>query len=78
MSTRPDKTLGVVTLSANQAETVMNAVLRERRQRPDLEHLFREDDRLNGFFIKPLESVQGNERDVSSFLWVTGPTRPAR
>lgn len=61
--TRPQLTLGVVALSKPQADAIEEAVQRARYTRPDLEHFFT-DDRLNGFFVKNLETVQGDERDV--------------
>ncbi|OKK14109.1 DUF3320 domain-containing protein [Streptomyces sp. CB02400] len=62
-STRPHLTLGVVTLSKAQADAVEDAVTEARRSRPDLDKYFTED-RLGGFFVKNLETVQGDERDV--------------
>jgi REase_MTES_1575/AAA domain/Protein of unknown function (DUF3320) len=64
--TRPHLTLGVVTFSEAQAEAVETAVSQAREQRPDLDKFFT-NDRLQGFFIKNLESVQGDERDVLIF-----------
>ncbi|MDV5148979.1 AAA domain-containing protein [Streptomyces sp. SBC-4] len=61
--TRPGLTLGVVALSQAQASAIDLAVLQVRLSRPDLEHCLTED-RLDGFFVKSLESVQGDERDV--------------
>lgn len=62
-ATRPGLTLGVVALSKAQAEAIEDAVQKARAARPDLDHFFTED-RLDGFFIKNLETVQGDERDV--------------
>ncbi|MFF3650525.1 DUF3320 domain-containing protein [Streptomyces sp. NPDC002181] len=62
-STRPHLTLGVVTLSKAQADAVEDAVAEARKVRPDLDRHFTED-RLDGFFVKNLETVQGDERDV--------------
>jgi hypothetical protein len=59
----PHKTLGVVTFSIAQMDAVEEAVERRGRQQPEFEHLFKED-RLEGFFVKNLENVQGDERDV--------------
>jgi hypothetical protein len=42
---------------------VDEAVERHRKQQPEYEHFFKED-RLEGFFVKNLENVQGDERDV--------------
>ncbi|MFD3499139.1 DUF3320 domain-containing protein [Streptomyces sp. NPDC058678] len=61
--TRPEHTLGVVALSKSQAEAIEEAVQKARVARPDLDHHFTEG-RLDGFFIKNLETVQGDERDV--------------
>ncbi|WP_251061084.1 DUF3320 domain-containing protein [Streptomyces sp. ISL-100] len=61
--TRPGRTLGVVALSQTQAAAIDQAVQQARLLRPDLDHCFTED-RLDGFFVKNLESVQGDERDV--------------
>lgn len=62
-STRPHLTLGIVTLSKAQADAVEDAVAAARTDRPDLDPYFTED-RLGGFFVKNLETVQGDERDV--------------
>ena len=70
--TRPDLSLGVVTFSEAQAETIETAVSRARQDRPDLDRFFT-TDRLRGFFVKNLESVQGDERDVLIFSIGYGP-----
>ncbi len=70
--TRPDRTLGVVALSQAQATAIDEAVQQARLRRPDLEHRFTED-RLDGFFVKNLESVQGDERDVMILSIGYGP-----
>ena len=61
--TRPDLSLGVVAFSEAQATAIEAAVGRARQRRPDLDRLFT-DDRLRGFFVKSLDTVQGDERDV--------------
>jgi hypothetical protein len=71
-STRPDSTLGVVTFSVAQADAIQAALDRALIERPDLERYF-DGDRLHGFFIKSLESVQGDERDVIIFSIGYGP-----
>ncbi|OXS36191.1 DUF3320 domain-containing protein [Streptomyces sp. XY006] len=70
--TRPGKTLGVVALSQAQASAIDQAVQQARLKRPDLDHCFTED-RLDGFFVKNLESVQGDERDVMIMSVGYGP-----
>ena len=58
----PTQTLGVIIAFsyANAIEGRSNACPREQ---PDLERLVK-NDRLEGFFVKNLETVQGDERDV--------------
>jgi len=65
-SKHPEKTLGVVTFSISQMNTVQDAVERRLTERPDFQRFFVED-RLHGFFVKNLENVQGDERDVMIF-----------
>ena len=60
------KTLGVVTFSIAQMEAIEEAIERRLRKKPAFEHFFKED-RLEGFFVKNLENVQGDERDVMVF-----------
>jgi hypothetical protein len=62
----PEKTLGVVTFSLSQMNTVQDTVEARLRERPRFEKFFVED-RLDGFFVKNLENVQGDERDVMIF-----------
>ena len=64
---RPDLSVGVVAFSESQASRIaweLEAVRRE--EHPELDDYFAED-RLDGFFIKNLESVQGDERDIIIF-----------
>jgi len=62
----PEKTFGVVTFSLAQMEAVEEAIEKRRRTHPQYEPFFKED-RLQGFFVKNLETVQGDERDVIIF-----------
>lgn len=67
---RPGKTLGVVTFSEAQKTRVENELEKLRQRRPDFDRFFSIEDadaRLKGFFVKNLESVQGDERDVIIF-----------
>ncbi|MEU3982711.1 DUF3320 domain-containing protein [Streptomyces sp. NPDC026672] len=75
--TRPGRTLGVVALSQAQASAIDQAVQQARLSRPDLDHCFTED-RLDGFFVKNLESVQGDERDVMIMSVGYGPDEHGR
>jgi hypothetical protein len=62
----PKKTLGVVTFSIAQMDAVEEAIDSRLKEQPDFEQFFKED-RLEGFFVKNLENVQGDERDVIFF-----------
>ena len=62
----PKKTLGVVTFSIAQMEAVEEAIENKLKEQLEFEHFFKED-RLEGFFVKNLENVQGDERDVIFF-----------
>jgi len=62
----PKKTLGVVTFSIAQMNAVEEAIDRRLKEEPEFEQFFKED-RLEGFFVKNLENVQGDERDVIFF-----------
>ncbi len=62
----PKKTLGVVTFSIAQMEAIEEAIDRRLKEQPDFDQFFKED-RLEGFFVKNLENVQGDERDVIFF-----------
>jgi len=62
----PGDTLGVVAFSDAQAGRIAYELEAERRKRPDLDKYFAEN-RLDGFFVKNLENVQGDERDIIIF-----------
>ncbi|MCA1846101.1 MAG: hypothetical protein LC792_23500 [Actinobacteria bacterium] len=62
----PDRTVGVVAFSEAQAQRIMDELDLARLDHPELDSWFA-NDRLDGFFIKNLENVQGDERDVILF-----------
>ncbi len=62
----PNKTLGVITFNISQMNTIQDAIERRLREHPEYETFFFED-RLHGFFVKNLENVMGDERDVIIF-----------
>lgn len=70
---RPELTLGVVTFSVAQADAVQLAIDEARTSRRDLDRFFETENRLDGFFVRSLESVQGDERDVMIFSVGYGP-----
>jgi len=59
----PQKTLGVGTFSVAQRDVIRDRIDHRRREDPELEAFFT-PNRLNAFFVKNLESIQGDERDV--------------
>ena len=67
-------TVGVVAMSKAHAGDIEEAIYRRRRDREDLDQFFVED-RLSGFFVKNLENVQGDERDVMILSVGYGPDK---
>lgn len=59
-------TVGVVAFSEAQATAIEAAIEAGRQGSPELDDFF-SSDRLDGFFVKNLENVQGDERDVMIF-----------
>lgn len=74
--TRPGRSLGVVTFSTAQEDAVRAAI--EASGRPEIVELLDQRDRLDGFFVKSLENVQGDERDVIIFSVGYGPDEQGR
>jgi very-short-patch-repair endonuclease len=68
----PDRTVGVVTFSVAQADMIERLLEQRRQERPEFDGWFT-SDRLDGFFVKNLESVQGDERDIMVFSVGYGP-----
>ena len=69
-----DKTIGVVTLNTDQQRTIEDLLDVARRKYPQIEKFFNSTDSYDGVFIKNLESVQGDERDVIILSLGYGPT----
>ena len=61
---RPKLTLGVSTFSTTQMEAVQNELEILRRENPSCEETFFNKHPEEPFFVKNLENVQGDERDV--------------
>jgi very-short-patch-repair endonuclease len=61
--TRPNESLGVVALGVNQRDIVEEEIKSARLLDQSLDDFFR-PDREEPFFVKALEQVQGDERDV--------------
>jgi hypothetical protein len=62
----PHLSIGVVAFSEAQASTIENEIVRCSEESPELRVML-DGDRLHGGFVKNLESVQGDERDIIIF-----------
>jgi very-short-patch-repair endonuclease/tRNA(Ile)-lysidine synthase TilS/MesJ len=59
----PEQTLGVAAFSVRQQQAIIDELELLRRENPDTERFF-SDHSTEPFFVKNLENVQGDERDV--------------
>ncbi len=59
----PNRSLGVVTFSEAQQQSIENAIRQKRLSNMSYESFFSED-KEEDFFVKNLENVQGDERDT--------------
>ena len=66
------KTIGVVTFNSQQQTLIEDLLDEERRKDPEIEPHFG-DEKPEPVFVKNLESVQGDERDVILFSITYGP-----
>uniref|UniRef100_B8HN08 RAP domain-containing protein n=1 Tax=Cyanothece sp. (strain PCC 7425 / ATCC 29141) TaxID=395961 RepID=B8HN08_CYAP4 len=77
MKLHPNLSLGIVTLNQKQQELLLDEMDRLFALHPDLEqYRMARENTLEPFFIKNLENVQGDERDVIFISTVYGPERP--
>jgi very-short-patch-repair endonuclease len=74
---RPEQSLGVIAFSQRQQLRILDELERQRRANPDLEGFFGEG-RDEPFFVKNLENVQGDERDVIFLGIGYGPDETGR
>lgn len=65
-------TIGVVTFNSEQQSLIEDLLDEERRKDPSIESFFAEME-LEPVFVKNLESVQGDERDIMYFSITYGP-----
>lgn len=76
MKTTPDKSLGVVTMNKSQQEHIEALILQTRDTDNDIsDYLARweeTDKGMSRFFVKNIENVQGDERDVIFISTVYG------
>lgn len=74
---RPHETLGVITLGSKHRDRIEQSVKNALRDRRDLDSFFTEEGNSNRrFFVKNIETVQGDERDaiIFSIGVAAGPT----
>lgn len=62
----PDRSLGVVAFSIAQQGLIDKLISKRRRQDPSKDFFFK-SDKFEPFFVKNLETVQGDERDTILF-----------
>lgn len=72
LKTKADLSVGIVTFNAEQQTLIENLLDEERRKHPWIEPYFA-DSELEPVFVKNLESVQGDERDIIFFSTTYGP-----
>lgn len=79
MERSPDRSLGIVTLNQKQRDLLIEEMeysLRNRKMaREYIDRWNEKNDGLQSFFIKNLENVQGDERDVIFIGTVYGPEK---
>jgi very-short-patch-repair endonuclease len=80
LSAHPGRSLGVVAMNIRQAERIDAYVNELRKSNPEAAAALDrgEDDanRIEPFFVKNLENVQGDERDVMMVSMTYGPREP--
>jgi len=62
----PDRSLGVVAFSISQ-QNLIDKLIAKRRQKDASKDFFFKSDKIEPFFVKNLETVQGDERDTIIF-----------
>ncbi len=76
----PDRSLGIVTLNQKQRDLILEefefATARHAHVQRYIENWKEKNEGLEEFFIKNLENVQGDERDVIFIGTVYGPEEP--
>ncbi len=74
--TTPTQSLGIVAFSAPQRKAILEQLELLRRQLTPAEEAFFQAHPTEPFFVKNLENVQGDERDVILISIGYGPTAP--
>ena len=77
MTHLPKLSLGICTMNVDQKDLILEEFERERDRNPRVrdfvENWEEENDALEEFFIKNLETIQGDERDVMMISTLYGP-----
>ncbi|MDE1464900.1 DUF4011 domain-containing anti-phage protein Hhe [Spartinivicinus poritis] len=75
--TRPQETVGIVAMNSSQQDEIELQLDKVIKEDPDFQHVY-EENRFSGepLFIKNLENVQGDERDVIIISMTYGPEQP--
>lgn len=63
----PDQSLGVIAFSEAQQFAIERELTKLLRKEPETNHSFLDEERTDHLFVKNLENVQGDERDVIFF-----------
>ncbi len=70
------QSIGIVTLNTEQKRTIEDLLDDARREYPEIEEYFHSTEEYDEVFVKNLESVQGDERDIIILSLGYGPTEP--
>ncbi len=80
MTHRPELSLGICTMNSDQKDLILEEFERERDRNPKVQAFVEkweeENDALEEFFIKNIETIQGDERDVMFISTLYGPEAP--
>lgn len=80
MEHRPELSLGICTMNSDQKDLILEEFERERDRNAEVQSFVEkwqeENDALEEFFIKNLETIQGDERDVMMISTLYGPETP--
>ena len=72
------QSIGVVTFNSEQQALIEDLLDRERDRQPEIEFAFSPEESVEPVFVKNLETVQGDERDVILFSVTYGPDLSGR
>ena len=72
------RSIGIVTFNSEQQRLIEDLLEQERRAKPDIERAFNGESGREPVFVKNLETVQGDERDVILFSVTYGPDQDGR